>query len=151
MMSNDNNCEPAHDHTYGHVLAGLSTCAPKGANVMESAKKKSAQTMLDHQKIRHYFDQIEMASLTDQFHECAWGFMDLIEDVRVHLLQTDWVLQAEQKDVHIRIVGRAQYLACRCQDGALMTNEKDRVKLRDEIRNGMILLGGDLLSYDWPG
>jgi hypothetical protein len=98
---------------------------------------------IDLIRVRQYREAIEVSVMINQYGECALLLNELINVIRKHFM-TD-----ENNNCSQRAIERAQDLLDRCHDPLQFDNDGNRMKLSDDIRNGLVLILGDLVGNDY--
>jgi len=124
MNANDNGGHYSHSNTFDDVLN------------------------LDLVQVRQYAEAIEVAVMINQFSECALLLNELVGVVRENFMTDEGHANSCKKNCSQRAVDRARSLMIRCRDPLQTSDDLSRVKLSDDIRNGLVLIVSDLVDRE---
>ncbi|PHS79218.1 MAG: hypothetical protein COB59_03030 [Rhodospirillaceae bacterium] len=122
-----------------------SDSAPSRDDQADPAKTK---TTLDRECLQHYGKAIEAAVQQDQFEECALLFSELISVLKEFAHDQGGVKKMRENLLSLRALHQAQILLNRCRELHKSVNVQACNKLRDDIRNGLVLLLSDALESE---
>lgn len=111
----------------------------------EPAKTKST---FDRERLQNYGKAIEDAVQQDKFEECALLFSELISLLKKYAKNQGCAKKTRQNLLSLRALDQAQMLLNRCRDLHESVDVLACNKLRDDIRNGLVLLLSDALESE---
>lgn len=103
-------------------------------------------SIVDRPRLLRYCEAIEASVQIDQFDECALLLSELISLVRDSFGKQKNLDVELAASVDNKAIGRALGLLNRCRDPLHIDDLRARDKLRDDIRNGLILLLSDVVD-----
>jgi len=103
---------------------------------------------LDRERLQNYGKAIEAAVQQDQFEECALLFSELIVLLKEYAQDQDSLNKTRENLLSLRALEQAQLLLNRCRELHKSADVQACNKLRDDIRNGLILLLSDALECE---
>jgi|GEM_PF-4948785 len=102
----------------------------------------------DHVRLLRSCEAIEAAVQGDDFDECALLLSELLGLIR-KLVHFDSRSKFDRMDVHgQRAMGRVYHLLGRCREPFQADDQRGRTQLRDDIRNGLILMLSDVVECE---
>lgn len=112
------------------------------------SKSDAAPDSINRVSVHRYCAAIETAVQTNQFDECAMLLSELIGNVSDFYKGETAQHPKETVEHNKRTVAQAQNLLYRCRDPLLAGNHHEQGKLRDDVRNGLVLLLSDVLDCE---
>ncbi|MBL4747588.1 MAG: hypothetical protein JKY17_01990 [Magnetovibrio sp.] len=101
-----------------------------------------------HVRLLRSCEAIEAAVQEDDFDECALLLSELVALIR-QLVHFDSSSEFDHVDVHgQRAMGRVYHLLGRCREPFQADDQRGRTQLRDDIRNGLILMLSDVVECE---
>ena len=107
-----------------------------------------AHSRLDRERLQIYCTAIETAVQMDRFGECALLFNELITLLKQCVHQDSTAKGAFENLRYTRALKQAFGLLTRCRELDKKSDLQACNKLRDDIRNGLILLLSDVLESE---
>jgi len=98
--------------------------------------------------VRQYSEAIEVAVMINQFSECALLLNELVGVVRKDFMTDEGRAGSCKRNCSQRAIDRARSLMIRCHDPLQTSDDLCRVKLSDDIRNGLVLILSDLVDRE---
>ena len=103
---------------------------------------------IDRIRVHRYCAAIEIAVQSDKFGECALLLNELIAQVAQYYKTENCDLSEDILEQNEQTLTHAKCLLYRCQDPMLSRNRYEQGKLRDDVRNGMVLLLSDVFERE---